>query len=840
MSRAAVIGVAVVLSAAAGIASGIRAAPGTPPGPPPVSADSGHPAPGAPRARAAAATPVPAGVTLGPLDEPSAVAMAPGGAILVAEAGASRVAVFDRGGRLLRRWGRAGDGPGELRRPRGIAAAPDGRVYIADSGHHRILVFSAAGSFEKSWGRFGEAPGEFHEPLGIDVDARRVYVADARNNRVQVFDREGRFLLYVWSYGIREGQLDRPVDVAADGDGAFYVSDQGNSRIQKFDADGKFLASWGGWGPYPGLLAEPGGLAVREGRLLVADTHNHRVQVFGAPGAALGVWDDEALGGAASAARAPGAPRAARAQSEGSAGRAPEPIDLAPLPSGDGIVFCDAGADACRIVMGGPAAPHGSSARSMTSTARAAALSGSTLVVAAGSAGFLALDVAGTQPVVLGVFGGYGRDALQFVRPAGAALDLQGDAVLVSDGGNYRLAWFDLKRAAEGPLRYEAARTRFVRSIFFGDEEALVFGPIKWTLAPALLEPGPIARDARGLTYILDTLYGRIVVLDAGFRPVRSWGAHGEGAADFLDPVDLALAPSGEMLYVLDAASGRIRAFDREGRALFAWGRLGAGREGFSRPTSLAVAPDGTVLVADRAGRIRRFSARGAPLGGWGRAGAERGALDHPERVLAGASGRAFVLDAGGRRLQAFSASGALLWDLDVIEAALEARRARTAAIAAATAGGRTAPPAVPATAALTGLEASACPRRIASNAGGYTVCWGASIEPFPHNAPFSLDVSVYDAARPAAPAEMVALTVDAAMPEHGHGLVQQPVVRAIGPSIPKEKLPDHALVHGAAVGNGRFEVQEMRLHMPGRWEIYFDIGRGAVIERAQVEIPLD
>ena len=809
MSRAAVNRIAVGLAAATGIAVGLAAA------------------------RSFAAGPSAAVVPLGPLDEPSAVAIAADGSILVAEAGASRVAVFDSRGRLLRRWGRRGDGNGELRRPGGLAVAPDGRVYVADSGHHRIQVYSAAGVFERSWGRWGTAPGEFHEPLGIAVDDRRVYVADARNNRVQIFDREGRFLLYVWSYGMREGQFDRPVDVAVNEDGSFFVSDQGNSRIQKFDAEGKFVAAWGGWGPYPGLLAEPGGLAVRDGRLLVADTHNHRVQVFGATGTVLGMWDESALGGGAGAR---------------DASRAPEPGDLAPLPAGEGVVVCDAGEDSCRIVPRGPATARTGTGSPMTSTARAAALSGSTLVAPAGSAGFLVLDIAGPRPGVLGVFGGFGRDALQFVRPAGAAIDVRKDAVLVSDGGNYRLAWFDLRRAPEGPARYDPARTRFVRSIFFGDEEALVFGPMKWTLSPILLEPGAIARDARGVTYVLDTLHGRVVVVDEDFRPLGAWGSHGEGEGSFLEPVDLALAPSGETIYVLDAATGRIQAFDRSGKRLSVWGRLGTGREAFIRPMSLAVAGDGTVVVADRAGRIRRFTGRGASLGGWGKAGAAPGSLDHPEKVLADASGRVYVLDAEGRRLQAFTLGGSFLWDLDVIAAAIETRRARTPSIAKAAAEGRGASSSLPSSPSAATAVASSnsdgkpagCPRPITSNAGGYTVCWGASIDPPPHNAPFTLDVSVYDAARPAAPAEMVALTVDASMPEHGHGLVQPPVVRAIGFSVPKEKLPDHALVHGAAVGNGRFEVQDLRLHMPGRWEIYFDIGRGAVIERAQVEIPLD
>ena len=31
-----------------------------------------------------------------------------------------------------------------------------------------------------------------------------------------------------------------------------------------------------------------------------------------------------------------------------------------------------------------------------------------------------------------------------------------------------------------------------------------------------------------------------------------------------------------------------------------------------------------------------------------------------------------------------------------------------------------------------------------------------------------------------------------------------------------------------------------MLLHMPGRWELYFDVGEGALTERAQIEVELE
>ena len=66
---------------------------------------------------------------------------------------------------------------------------------------------------------------------------------------------------------------------------------------------------------------------------------------------------------------------------------------------------------------------------------------------------------------------------------------------------------------------------------------------------------------------------------------------------------------------------------------------------------------------------------------------------------------------------------------------------------------------------------------------------------------------------------EDISLTVDAAMPEHGHGMNRVPKI--------------------ARADDGHFVVEGLLFHMTGRWELYFDITRGAVTERAQCEVEL-
>ncbi|MGE0481594.1 MAG: hypothetical protein AB7Q17_14095 [Phycisphaerae bacterium] len=100
------------------------------------------------------------------------------------------------------------------------------------------------------------------------------------------------------------------------------------------------------------------------------------------------------------------------------------------------------------------------------------------------------------------------------------------------------------------------------------------------------------------------------------------------------------------------------------------------------------------------------------------------------------------------------------------------------------------------------------------SSNGAYEVRLRTRPTPLPLNEPFDLDIDVrgVDAS--------VSLGVDAAMPGHGHGMNVTPLVRNLGA--------------------GRFVVNGLLFHMPGYWEIYIDLTRGGVTERAQYSVTLD
>jgi hypothetical protein len=105
---------------------------------------------------------------------------------------------------------------------------------------------------------------------------------------------------------------------------------------------------------------------------------------------------------------------------------------------------------------------------------------------------------------------------------------------------------------------------------------------------------------------------------------------------------------------------------------------------------------------------------------------------------------------------------------------------------------------------------------REASNGGRYLVTFEPSAKPISLNEEFRLRLRIVDA-RNGGPADATSLRVTATMPAHYHGMNREARVR---------KLAD-----------GTWEAEGLLLHMPGFWQINFDIGEGAATERAQLDV---
>ncbi len=164
-------------------------------------------------------------------------------------------------------------------RPASMAFLPDGSFYVADGyTNRRVVKFDKNGKFLMEWGRAGTGPGEFAavgEVHSIAIDAeRRIYVGDRGNKRVQIFDENGKYL-DEWD------NIQGPSDLHATADGSIWVVSGVGNRLVKFDAKtGERKTYWGMYGTQPGMFDNPHFMSVdSEGNLYVAIFTNQQVGI---------------------------------------------------------------------------------------------------------------------------------------------------------------------------------------------------------------------------------------------------------------------------------------------------------------------------------------------------------------------------------------------------------------------------------------------------------------------------------------------------------------------------------------------------------------------------------
>ncbi len=103
------------------------------------------------------------------------------------------------------------------------------------------------------------------------------------------------------------------------------------------------------------------------------------------------------------------------------------------------------------------------------------------------------------------------------------------------------------------------------------------------------------------------------------------------------------------------------------------------------------------------------------------------------------------------------------------------------------------------------------------SKAGTYTVSYEPAVSPVPKRQlhVWTVDVRTHDGQ----PVDDARLTIGGGMPDHGHGLPTQPVVRQ-------------------SLGNGRYVVEGMKFNMGGYWVV--DVGITAPEGRDDVRFELN
>src|SRR3569623_897017 len=172
--------------------------------------------------------------------------------------------------------------------PFALAIAPDGALYVADAGDtNRIRKVDADGNVST-------LPGAVDTPSASALDkAGNVIVADTGANSVRKVGPGGAVTTLAGdgTPGLRDGaaaqaRFNGPIGVAADGKGNVYVADSYTARLRLSTSDGQVRTLAGG--DAPGFADGQGAAAAcdtptaraidRHGALLVADTGNDAIR----------------------------------------------------------------------------------------------------------------------------------------------------------------------------------------------------------------------------------------------------------------------------------------------------------------------------------------------------------------------------------------------------------------------------------------------------------------------------------------------------------------------------------------------------------------------------------
>lgn len=661
--------------------------------------------------------------------------------------------------------------------PMDVGFDAEGRVLVA-AGRDGLLRLEPDGTRTNiAAGRCERVPGR---TVLAEPTAHRVLVGEGPSQRVI----DGA----AWPIG----RLLAPEAAARAPDGCIWIADTGNARVVRLGPDGTATA-FGERGFFPGQFVAPAGIAFDEGGPMVSDRLNHRItriawdgsyrDLFGLhafrPREGKGkIHYPQALAFDERSGRvAVAEPFERRVQ----VFRRPRPDEAPrpspPLPSKDGV-NSHFGPDC--------------------------AVGGDIVAAWEPESGCVVLwDTRRDPPAHVSTFGGTGDRPGAFRGPSSVLVEPDGRAVWVLDGLGDRLERWVLARDPKDPVQFD---------------------PFMPRLAVGL--PLAVARSEANLPEV------------AGVDLIQRQGQVGVVFADgSVAWTDAAMGRFGR-----DASQARPRnglegvrsaTIDRRGRILILWPNgieiRGPQSPAFVPLSRVVADPRGVVdlgdafAVSDAAqDAIVRVRASGDPLDPLvaprptearfdGVAANEDGQFWIPARMAGGGTAPLFIVDYGNHRLQRFGTDGR--WEATFT---LSKSRARD----------KTAPSEAPSAAEQERAEVrrKEARARAESGRGSLDIPGGGRLEwstvgVVPRGEPFAMQVRAFGP--DGKPLADHTLGVDCTMPHHGHGMNVRPVITQTAP--------------------GCWSVDPMLLHMPGRWELCFDLaGRDSRNRRSQTTLEVE
>ncbi len=220
----------------------------------------------------------------GQLYNPSFIATASNGNILVTDTGNNRVQIFNSEGDYLSQFGTKGDGDGQFLRPYGITTTSNGDIVVVDAGNNRVQIFNSKGVYKSQFGTKGKGDLQFKQPIGITISSYGdIWVTDTGNHRVQISNSSSaHYLRQFEARGTAKEQFEQFLKITGIITTNYVlIVDAKRDCVQIFNFDGEYQTHFGTRGEENGQFNTPLDIAIASnGDLLVTDSRNHRVQRF--------------------------------------------------------------------------------------------------------------------------------------------------------------------------------------------------------------------------------------------------------------------------------------------------------------------------------------------------------------------------------------------------------------------------------------------------------------------------------------------------------------------------------------------------------------------------------